>query len=186
LALIKGFCFVTSDGTPFTDVQIALSLSYYAAEVAAKLGNFIILQTYLNQFRGKDAKSVFLKPTPITFLDTVVVKQKAFNTLFGFPGYSSTMFNLVSTTGELNFIPDSTLVNTRPPFRMDNEIQVTFIAGYPTIPLELKQAIILLYLFDAQGLAGLKSLAGDSFKVELANSKEILIRIYAPLKPLKS
>lgn len=185
-AFVRGFTFAGGDGTPFTDAQIGNVLSYYCAEIVAKLGSFQVLATYLNQFRGKDNKSVFLKPTPIVYVDTVTVKQKAFNVLFGFPGYSATMFNVISSTGELNFIPDSTLVNTRPPFRMDNEVQVTFIAGYPTIPLELKQAIILLYLYDSQGLAGLKSLAGDSFKLEIASSKEILIRILAPLKPYKS
>lgn len=184
-AAIKGFNFKTVDGTDFTIAQIIQALAPYSALVVNKLGNFVIPQTYLNQFRGKDNKSVFLKPKPIIYRDTVRAKIKAWNTIYGFPGYASASFNCIASTGELNYIPDSTLVNMGSPYRMDNEVQVTFVAGTPIIPEELVKAILDLYYFDVQGLSNVKSLAGDSFKVELNDPEKILRRIYASIRLFK-
>lgn len=185
-ATIKGFTFTGPDGSDFTDSQITDLLLKGSSQIVTFLKCNVAITTYFNTWRGQDNKSVFTKPCPGIERDPVVVRRKAYINLYTNPTYMTFTFYWNRLSGELNYRPSSVVVNTKSPFDLDNEIDLTFTAGYYTIPEEIKWALTDLNEMNLLGLYNVRSLKGGSGAIEFQNPGELYSRIFAPIKYMRS
>jgi hypothetical protein len=185
---LYGYVFETFSGTPLSNSQISRLLLQFSSEIISLLGHNIVLCTYKNRFRGKNTKSVFTSPGFGISLDfPFAVKRKNYFT--NNPTYSASLFNWNKKTGELNYIPFSNHLESGNPFNLDNEIVLTFTAGFTLIPEPIMNAVASLTYLNMSGLlSGVKSLAGGSFKVDFGSNsqKDYYNRILVSLRPFKS
>lgn len=185
-ANIKGISLLSASGPSMTDSQINALLLQGSSQITSYLKSYVVATTYLNTFRGKDTKSVFLRPTPGVSIDNIAVRRKAYINLYTNPTYTASSLSYNRLNGELNYRPDSITVDTRSPFALDNEVQITFIAGYYTIPDEVQWATVDLVELRITGQDNIKKLQGGSGSVEFNNQKDILTRILYPILKFKS
>ena len=186
LAAIKGFEYTSSDGTPFTDNQITDLILRGSSQICSFLKTNVAITTYLNSFRGQDNKSVFTKPTPGIYRDTVLVRRKAYINLYTNPTYMTFTFFWNRQTGELNYRPTSQVVNTKSPFDLDNEVHVTFTSGYNPVPEDILWALTDLNEVNLLGLGNVKSLKGGTGAVEFQDVSTLYNRIFAPIKYMRN
>lgn len=185
-AAIKGFEFTDVNGNSLSDSQITDLNLRGSTQIISFLRINVAITTYLNTIRGQDNKSVFLKPTPGVARDTVMVRRKAYINLYTNPTYMTFTFYYNRYTGELNYRPSSTVVNTKSPFDLDNEVQVTLTAGYYNIPEEIFWALTDLNELNLLGLGNIESLKGGTGEIKFQDSQLLYNRIFSPIKHLRS
>ena len=185
-AAVQGFQFTAPDGSPFTDNQISDILLKASVQVTAFLRCKVAITTYLNTWRGKDNKSVFTTPTPGIKRDSLMVRRKAYINLYTNPTYLTYALFWDRETGELNYRPTSEVVNTKGPFDLDNEVQMTITAGYYQIPSEVLWVLTSLAELNMLGIQSVKTLKGGSGSIEFREPGELYNRIFATIKHLKS
>lgn len=185
ISTVRGGSFEDQNGDPFTNEQIALLLSLASSNILARLNNKIVVSTYLNEFTGKDTKGVTLSPKPGISLDPLQVRRQSITGLISVPEFSGFMFNWIRSSGLLMYRFTQNFLSVVDPFGLNNEIRITFTAGYPDIPMEIKAAIVDFSLYSATfGSGAIESIAGGSFKLTL-NQKTFLNELLIPIKGYK-
>lgn len=185
-ANIKGFTFTGADGNPLSNDNITDLILKSSTQLCTFLRFNVAVVTYLNMFLGKDNKSVFTKPCPGIDRDAIAVRRKAYINLYTNPTYMTFTFFWNRQTGELNYRPTSTVVNTKSPFDLDNEVHLTFRAGYYIIPEEVKWAITDLNELNLLGIYNVKALKGGSGSIEFQDVGSLYSRIFQSVKYLRS
>lgn len=185
-ANIKGFQFIGADGNPLTSNQISDLMLKGSSQICTFLKCNVAITTYFNTWRGQDNKSVFTSPCPGIARDPVVVRRKAYINLYTNPTYMSFTFYWNRLSGELNYRPSSVVVNTKSPFDLDNEVDLTFTAGYYQIPEEIKWVLTDLNEMNLLGLYNIKSLKGGSGQIEFQDSGMLYNRIFSTIKYMRN
>lgn len=170
------------NGTAMTDSQITDYLEAASADVTATMKNNIVLSGYLNEFRTNETKSVFIRPLPLTYVDSLRIRRKNLYEMYSIPQYSSLAYNKLFSKGEIEFRFNQTFVNAGEPFAEDNELRVTFIAGYKHIPIEIFRCVMFVGERNNNEHRGVESLGGGSLRVKWRDTKSELYRIYQPVK----
>lgn len=186
LANIKGYPLNGANGVPLTNQDITDLIIKGSLQICSYLRCKVAITTYLNMYRGQDNKSVFTTPTPGISRDNVAVRRKAYINLYTNPTYMTWAFSWNRMTGELNYRPTSVIVNTKSPWDLDNEAQVTFTAGWYVIPEDIVWALTDLNEVNILGYNNIKSLKGGTGEIVFQDSANIYSRILAPIKRFKS
>ena len=129
LANLKAWLGVPCDAGP-SDPLLARLITSASAIVVAYLGREILTQVYTEVYDGRGGRTLLLRQSPITAVQSVSFKGTTFTTpgdpLAGTPGFWFTD-RLLSLIGER--FPERGLV------------VVTYTAGYATLPPSLVQAV---------------------------------------------
>lgn len=177
----------------FTDVQLEMIINQFSQEIINRLGSFVVLCTYLNSYIGNDEKFIFTSPTPGYSRDSLVVRHKSrgFTTeessgiSDNIIPYPTSLFQWVKSSGKLNYRPRDTFVNLYLPWRRDNEVYITIIAGYKFIPKAIQRAIVRLHALDSSGEITFKEIKAGDWSATTDNS-QLLNYIYKSIKDYRS
>lgn len=191
ISTVYGVSLQDANGNSFSDNQICDVIMYASNKLTTLLNNNIVSSTYLDEYRGKDTKSIFLKQPAINSFDAPAIRRKSFYDIFYIPLYSNLSYILNYTTGELTYRFNNNLAAVGEPFALDNEIKITYIAGYNHIPLEIKTAVVELasLVIGSGGFSGaggnITELSGASFTVKFGKKYEALKMILIGLSKYK-
>lgn len=186
-AMFNGVSFVMN-GQALTDDQIIELTGQASAELISYLNNNITASCYLFEGRGKDGRSVILRPLPGIDFDVPRIRRKQLYTALLLPAYPKQFFDWVKTTGEMSYRPNENYSRVYEPFDLDNEIKLAFTAGNFYISPVIEKAVmnlIALALFGAQYGGNLKSIGGGSFRASFGNWQEALYKVLLSLRSYK-
>jgi hypothetical protein len=195
-AINIGYTFKGPGGSCLPDDQIIRQLKLACADIVLYLRNFVVMSTYINTFRGFDTMGVKLKPKPIIDFDSPRVRKKyLFDYLTspvsgdGFiPSSGKYIYALNNDTGSLTFRYDETLVADNSPFGKDNQILISFIAGYSFIPEAIKKAVVSLsrVTVDPRSM-DIAELKGGSGSIKWFNTNQSgFVSVFSSIKGFKA
>lgn len=182
LGPLLGFDFTDVNEVDLTDGQIMLALQMASNQIASIVNNNLVIANYLLEYIGNMEGSTSLQYGPVVNYDTPVILPPLYAIMaqayyiYLYP-YS---FQVNRKLRILNYRFTSQLMGDGDPFEMNNEVKMTYRAGFMNIPSIIKEKTLLvttLMLNDGN----VKRLKGGSFDVEFRLPIETLKAIYAEL-----
>lgn len=186
LGPLLGSDFTDSNETELTSSQIMTVLQIASNQICGLINNNLVIANYLMEYIGNMEGSVFLNYGPVVSYDTpvilppvyAIVAQAYYIYLYPFSFQVNRRLKL------LNYRFNSQLMGGGDPFEMNNEVKMTYRAGYMNIPSIIKEKTLIvtgLLLNDPN----VKSLKGGSFAVEFRLPIDTLKAISAELSGFK-
>lgn len=182
LAPLLGFEFTDANEAELTDEQIMVVLQLASNQISSIVNNNLVIANYLLEYIGNMEGSTSLQYGPVVNYDTPVILPPLYAIMaqayyiYLYP-YS---FQVNRKLRILNYRFTSQLMGDGDPFEMNNEVKMTYRAGFMNIPSIIKEKTLLvttLMLNDAN----VRSLKAGSFAVEFRLPIETLKAIYAEL-----
>lgn len=186
LGPLLGADFTDSNETELTSLQIMTVLQIASNQICGLINNNLVIANYLMEYIGNMEGSVFLNYGPVVNYDTpvilppiyAIVAQAYYIYLYPFSFQVNRRLKL------LNYRFNSQLMGGGDPFEMNNEVKMTYRAGYMNIPSIIKEKTLIvtgLLLNDPN----VRSLKGGSFAVEFRLPIDTLKAISAELSGFK-
>lgn len=186
LGPLLGSDFTGLDETELTSAQIMAALQLASNQISSIVNNNLVIANYLLEYIGNMEGSTSLQYGPVVNYDTPVILPPLYAIMaqayyiYLYP-YS---FQVNRKLRILNYRFTSQLMGDGDPFEMNNEVKMTYRAGFMNIPSIIKEKTLIvtsLLLNDAN----VKSLKGGSFAVEFRLPIETLKAISAELAGYK-
>lgn len=181
LGAIQGQQFKDFDGNNLTNSQIADLLAASFAEFVAYTNNYVVMATYVHEEEGIGDDAIQLGKRPLVSVDIPQIRRPIFLTNIAQETTVSGMFIYI-VNRELGWIQykfaQDILFNYEP-FDKGNEIKISYVAGYKSIPLAVKSALLrltTLYQHDAD----IDQLEGGTFRVVFSKEKTTITKILGP------
>lgn len=169
IATITGLDLSDNSGNDLTDNQVATLLSLASAKLCGFTNNKIVLSSYFQEGTFSWEYGMQLRKTPVSdFVPPQVRQPIAFN-LFSAVTFSTVKqnYNLESDTGWLVYKYAQNIVDYIEPFNYFNDVIIVYVAGWPTIPEDIKNSIVqILPIVQGQIMMGVRSQAGGTYKIE--------------------
>lgn len=158
------------DLTGFTDSSIALLLEVASTRLTTLLGNNIVVCTYVHSEIGYMQRSFFLREgLPTLYYDAIRVKRPA--QVYTYPLLGNSLnWNLNRDTGELYWMLSQNIINMCDPTSYGNEIKISYVAGYFSIPSEITFGVITLMQAISENTANIESLKTGTWAVKFKST----------------
>lgn len=180
-ATILGISLADRNGTPFTDEQIASLLGINCDRLLTMLNNNIVVCTYKFECSGAFTSGAYLGVTPVVNFDMPWLRRPG---LFNADVYTfmidKASFNLIPKTGLLKYRHTNNILNAVETFDKENEVKITYRAGYPQIPAIIKEKVIQITAIF-QSNTNIASLKGGSFEIKYTDPEKPLKMIMSQL-----
>lgn len=187
-AILLGIALEDTNGTTLTDDQVIQLVQSASDQVTRFLNNNLVLSNYLHEAIGKTTGSIKLKKKPVWDYDAPRVRRTDIGSL------SSTLinsgvsaFDIVRDLGILNYRCTNSLIDVCEPFEINNEIKITYRAGYMNIPDLVKEKTmqVMALILESGFTGGFKTLKGGSFELDTFDPLQQLKFLFAQLMFLK-
>lgn len=185
LAPMKGVDLTDDNGDDLTDSQVAILSKLASAKLIAFTRNPIVLSTYLEEKMGNGEWGIRLNKSPaVDFFPPQVRQPIAFN-LFSAVVYTTVKGNyILERSGYLTYRFGQSLVDYPQPYDFLNDIIVAYLAGYPTIPVDIDNVILeLLPVIQAQIPPGVESMKGGTFSISFGGVQDVFNNLMISLRP---
>jgi hypothetical protein len=168
---LTGLTLTDVSGQTLSNTQIAALIEFASAKVVAAINNQICLATYIHEDVGSYQKSFFLRP-PVIYFDGVWSKRPYSFSLYGIflGGSSSIIWNLNRSSGELAYIPAQNCYYSYEPTSPENEIKISYVAGYYRIPIAVEIGVLNYMVYLLENKADVKSLKAGTWAVEFKDT----------------
>ncbi len=186
LGPLLGSDFTDSNETALSGSQIMTVLQLASNQICGLIKNNLVIANYLMEYIGNMEGSVFLTYGPVVNYDTpvilppiyAIVAQSYYIYLYPFSFQVNRKLKL------LNYRFNSQLMGGGDPFEMNNEVKMTYRAGYMNIPSIIKEkTLIITSLMLNDG--NISELKGGSFAVKFRLPIDTLKSISAELSGYK-
>lgn len=160
MAAIRGVDLETLEGTALTTAQKVLLIKTVSSQIVEFTRNAFVMSTYLEEITGRITMGVRTKKRPIVEFDSprmryaVLLWTVVSGVIRSIKGY-----DVNHSTGWIKWRHHSPLLDTREPFGYNNEVKITYVAGYMNIPFIVKEKLV--------SLAGI-ALSGDETGGDIA------------------
>jgi hypothetical protein len=175
LGALVGEEFEDSNGTAFSEAQLALLLSVVSAKLIYLIHNPIVASTYRFETWTEWTRGVKLPKTPLISLDPPVIQSPIYP-MFLMTSETTpetlSLFHIESKTGWLMYKAAQEIFLDYEPFDYNNFFRVSYVAGERKIPDIIKQIIVELVSVTTEEDASGLSLAGGTFKVDTKSALE--------------
>jgi len=183
---IMGADFSDSNEIALTDNQIMDALELASDQVIRIVNNYFVIANYLQEYTGHMEGSIFLNVGPIVTWDQPFIRRPSILVNLTIP-FSQTRlsYSIVRKTKMLNYRYDNAIFGYYDPFDMNNEVKMTYRAGYLNIPRIVTEKVLqvtTLLLNDTN----VKTLKGGSFSVEFRLPKETYNSIATELRHFRN
>jgi hypothetical protein len=172
------FNWQTFSNSPMANFQIINSILEASNFLTTKLRNPIVMSTFGKELRGNDTDTVFLGIRPVWDFDEPRIRRKNITDVFNLPQWGKFAYWLDHEAGLLKFRFHESLINHREPFYSQNLVYLSFVAGYMTIPDEIKGAVIEIAKYRLHDNSELEMMKGGSGQFKFLDYKKRLSRIF--------
>lgn len=185
LGPLLGLDYTDANETPLTDTQIMTVLQLASDQIVRLTNNDLVIACYLHEYIGSMQGTILLRQSPIVNYDKPAVLPPILvstGLYYVYNYYSS--FQVDRKLRLLNYRFGSNLMNAGDPFDTNNEVKVTYRAGYMNIPRIVQEKTLLIVALMLND-PNIKSLKGGSFAVEFRLPIETLRAVSAELSAYK-
>lgn len=173
MAAIRGVDLETLEGTSLTTAQKVILLKSVSSQITQYLKNPIVMSTYLEEITGRITMGIRTKKRPIVEFDSprmryaVLLWTVVSGVIRSIKGY-----DVNHSTGWIKWRHHSPLLDTREPFGYNNEVKMTYVAGYMDIPFIIKEKLVSLagiMLSGDEAGGSIVMLAGGTGRVQYSS-----------------
>lgn len=174
--------FTDSVGNPMTKDQILDLILMACAECTSYLHNPIVTRTWEHEEIGTWTQSIFLKKRPIVDWDAPVIRRPNMFNVLPVNTFADvvTRYAVNRQTGEVEFRFAQNLLFNYEPFDYNNDVKMSYRAGWHNIP-EIVQQIVIQLSKLYERVPGVLSLGGGTSKMEFEKLSEQKKALMAPL-----
>lgn len=158
------------DMTGLGDAQIAILLELASTKLTTVLNNSIVVSTYIHSEVGYLQRSMFLREgLPGIYYDGVRIKRPY--QIYSYPYIGASLnWNYNHDTGELYWIPSQNVIDMFDPTAPGNEIRISYVAGYFSIPNEIAYGVVTLMQAISENTANIESLKTGTWAVKFKST----------------
>jgi len=185
LGPLLGLDYTDANEVDLTDSQIMTVIQLASDQISRIINNNLVIACYLHEYIGSMQGTILLRQSPIVNYDKPAVLPPILvstGLYYVYNYYSS--FQVDRKLRLLNYRFGSNLMNAGDPFDTNNEVKVTYRAGYMNIPRIVQEKTLLIVALMLND-PNVKSLKGGSFAVEFRLPIETLKSISAELSGFK-
>lgn len=181
-APLMGVTFSDFNEVDLTDDQIIQLLEIASDQIGRLINNNIVISTYLHEAIGNMVGTMRLGKGPLVDWDVPYIRRPYIILITAIPlGQSAIAYNVVRNLKLVNYRFTNSLMNLLDPYEMNNEIKMTYRAGFMNIPTIVQEKVIQMASIMLND-ANVKTLKGGSFSVEFRLPTEVLDSIARELK----
>lgn len=174
LAEVFGIDLIDKNGDDLTTTMIVNILKAASAEIVTfTRGNNFVISTYLKEVVGEIVGAIILDKKPVTTFDIPYFRTPpSYGRLFlgtRLPGN----YQMIHERGRLQFSASNSLIDMAEPFDNNNEVKMTYQAGYWNIPPIVLEKVVQLFsrALNLGSQAGnIKALQGGTGRIEYFGS----------------
>jgi hypothetical protein len=185
-APLLGIEFSDFNENNLTDKQIMVLMELASDQIVKLTNNNIINSTYLKEHIGNMTGTLTLGKGPITSWDVPYIRRPYIILVTAIPlGQAAIAYNVVTRLKLVNYRFTNDLMNLFDPFEMNNEVKMSYRAGFLNIPRIIQEKVVemsSLMLTDTN----IKSLKGGSAAVEFRAPQEVLNAISQELRAYRN
>ena len=185
LGPLLGLDYTDANEVALTDAQIMTVLQLASDQIVRLTNNDLVIACYLHEYIGSMQGTILLRQSPIVNYDRPAVLPPILvstGLYYVYNYYSS--FQVDRKLRLLNYRFGSNLMNAGDPFDTNNEVKVTYRAGYMNIPRIVQEKTLLIVALMLND-PNVSELRGGSFQVKFRLPIETLKAVSAELSAYK-
>lgn len=176
---IYGQDFLDDDGNTMTDDSIALLMGMVSGTVSTLMRNPVIACTHVHECVGNNTESIELAYKPILKMDLPFVRR--FTTYAMIEEPEQDLMAKYFPTSENGYVfyryAQNIIQDDGDPYARGNNIRFSYIAGWKSIPTELKAAIVKISTIADEDQE-INQLKGGTFSVNLSSDTAKVFSLY--------